>query len=99
MKKKPRYISKDQVEHVAWLARIELSKDEKDLFARQFNDILTYFQKISEIDTSKVEPTRHILDIKNVFREDAVKPSLPAEEVLRNAPRIERRFFKAPRIM
>jgi aspartyl-tRNA(Asn)/glutamyl-tRNA(Gln) amidotransferase subunit C len=91
-------ISEDEVEHIAWLARIELSKEEKRLFLKQFNDILAYFQKISEVDTEGIEPTYHVIDLKNIFRSDEVKPSLPVEEALQNAPKREGKFIKAPRI-
>ncbi len=96
---KSRRISKEEVEHQAWLARIELSEGEKDLFTEQFNDILGFFEKIDEADTEGVEPTHHVLDLVNVFREDEVSPSLPAGESLKNAPKRERRFLKAPRIV
>jgi len=94
-----RFISNAEVEHIAWLARIELSEDEKKLFLTQFNDILAYFQKINKVDTTGIEPTRHVLEIKNVFREDEARPSLSIEEVFKNAPRKERGYFKAPRII
>jgi len=94
-----RFISVEEVEHVAWLARIELSEREKSVFTRQLNEILAYFEKIDEAKTEDVPPTYHILDLENVYRGDEVQPSLPPEEALRNAPRSERRFFRAPRIV
>jgi aspartyl-tRNA(Asn)/glutamyl-tRNA(Gln) amidotransferase subunit C len=94
-----RHLSKKEVEHVAWLAHIELSEQEKTLFTEQFNGILDYFKKIDEVDTEDVEPTYHVLDINNVFRKDKTEPSLPAEKVLENAPKKEKKFFKAPRIV
>ena len=93
------HLSKKEVEHVAWLAHIELSEQEKTLFTEQFNGILEYFKKIDEVNTEDVEPTCHVLDIDNVFRKDKTEPSLPAEKVLENAPRKEKKFFKAPRIV
>ena len=96
---KKRLISEKEVEHIAWLARIELSQKEKDVFTRQFNEILDYFQKIAEADTEEVPPTYHVLDMINVFREDAVSPSLSEEAALKNAPKKEKRFIKAPRIV
>ena len=96
---KKRLISEKEVEHIAWLARIELSQKEKDVFTRQFNEILDYFQKIAEADTEEVPPTYHVLDMINVFREDAVSPSLSKEAALKNAPKKEKRFIKAPRIV
>lgn len=94
-----RKISEKEVEHTAWLARIELTEEEKRLFTEQFNTILDYFEIIKELDTEKVPPTSHVLDLTNVFREDEVTPSLSAEEVLKTAPKKERGFFKAPKII
>jgi aspartyl-tRNA(Asn)/glutamyl-tRNA(Gln) amidotransferase subunit C len=92
-------LSKEQVEHVAWLARIELTEDEKEAFTKQLNEILDYFKKIDEIDTSNIEPTFHVLDLVNVLRDDKVEPSLPKEEALKNAPQREDSFIKAPKIL
>ena len=96
---KKQHLSKKQVEHVAWLAHIELSDKEKVLFTEQFNEILDYFKKIDAVDTEGVEPTYHILDLKNVSRKDETEPSLPTEEALKNAPKKEKKFLKAPRIV
>ncbi len=92
-------ISRDQIEHLAWLARIELTEEEKELLTVQLNDILEYFSKLDELNTENVSPTYHLIGNVNIFREDDVKPSLTIDEALQNAPRIEKRFFKAPRIM
>ena len=96
---KRQHLSKKEVEHIAWLAHIELSDQEKSLFTEQFNEILDYFKKIDEVDTEGVEPTYHVLDLKNVSRTDKTTPSLPIEEALRNAPKKEKKFIKAPRIV
>jgi len=96
---KRQHLSKKEVEHIAWLAHIELSDKEKALFTEQFNEILDYFKKIDEVDTEGVEPTYHVLDLKNVSRTDETTPSLPIEEALRNAPKKEKKFIKAPRIV
>ncbi len=92
-------ISKNQVEHVAWLARLELTEDEKEAFTKQLNEILDYFKKIDEIDTSNIEPTFHVLDLVNVLRDDKVEPSLSKEDALKNAPQKEDSFIKAPKIL
>ena len=92
-------ISKQDVEHVAKLARLSLSEDEKQLFTRQLSDILTYIGKLNELDTENVEPTSHVLDLHTVLREDAVRESLNPEEVLSNAPDREGSFFKVPKII
>jgi aspartyl-tRNA(Asn)/glutamyl-tRNA(Gln) amidotransferase subunit C len=96
---KRQHLSKKEVEHIAWLAHIELSDKEKALFTEQFNEILDYFKKIDNVDTEGVEPTYHVLDLKNVSRTDETTPSLPIEEALRNAPKKENKFIKAPRIV
>lgn len=85
--------------HIAWLARVNLSEEEEELFTRQFNEILDYFKKIDEMDTEKVPPTFHVIDLKNVLREDEVGPSLSIEKALLNAPRKKGRFFKAPKML
>ena len=96
---KRQHLSKKDVEHIAWLAHIELSEEEKALFTEQFNEILDYFKKIDEVDTEGVKPTYHVLNLENAFRKDKTTPSLPVEEALRNAPKKERKFIKAPRIV
>jgi len=96
---KRRHLSKKEVEHTAWLAHIELSEKEKALFTEQFNDILDYFKKIDEINTEDVQPTYHVLDLMNVYRKYKASPSLPTEEALKNAPKKEKQFLKAPRIV
>ncbi|MBI5166177.1 MAG: Asp-tRNA(Asn)/Glu-tRNA(Gln) amidotransferase subunit GatC [candidate division NC10 bacterium] len=92
-------ITKREVEHVARLARLELTEEEKERFTRELNSILTYFDKLNELNTEDVEPTSHVIPIVNVFREDEVRPSYPREEVLSNAPEEEEAFFKVPRIL
>ncbi len=94
-----RRISEKEVEHIAWLARIELTEEEKKLFTEQFNTILDYFEIIRELDTEDVPPTSHVVDLTNAFREDEVRPSLVAREALKNAPKKERGFIKAPKII
>ncbi|HUY00137.1 MAG TPA: Asp-tRNA(Asn)/Glu-tRNA(Gln) amidotransferase subunit GatC [Candidatus Deferrimicrobium sp.] len=92
-------ITKEQVEHIAWLAHIKVSDDEKEKFTNLFNDILEYFQKIDEVDTSDVEYTFHGVQIKNVLREDVVCPSLSKEDAFKNVPKKDKDFIKAPRMV
>ena len=92
-------ISEKEVEHIANLARIELTEEEKRNFTEQFNTILEYFEIINDLDTEDVPPTSHVLDVTNAFREDKVSPSLAVEEDLKNASKKERGFFKAPKII
>ena len=92
-------ISEKDVEHIANLARIELTEEEKRSFTEQFNTILEYFEIINDLDTEEVPPTSHVIDVTNAFREDQVRPSLAMEDVLKNASKKERGFFKAPKII
>jgi aspartyl-tRNA(Asn)/glutamyl-tRNA(Gln) amidotransferase subunit C len=92
-------ISREEVEHVAWLSHIELTEEEKEVFTEQFNKILGFFKKIDEADTEGTPPTYHVLDLANIQRADEVGESLPKDEPLKNAPRKEERFFKSPRIV
>ena len=87
------------VKHVAHLARLELSEEELGQFTRQLASILGYMEKLQGLDTTSVEPTSHALPIQNVFRQDKVAPSLPAKEVLINAPSKDGNFFKVPKII
>lgn len=65
------------IEYIARLARLELTKEEKEKFGRQLADILNYIEKLNQLDTTNIQPTAHIIPMKNVWREDKVKPSLP----------------------
>ncbi len=95
---KERRITAKEVEHVAQLAHVELSDDEKRLFTEQFNEILDYFEKIDEADIEDVPPTYHVLDLVNVYRKDEARESISKTDALRNAPKKEKGFFKAPRM-
>ncbi len=97
MVEKKKSISKKDIEHIAWLARIEISKKELGLFSRQLNDILAYFARIDEVDTEDISPSYHVLDLVNVLRKDDVKPSSP-EEVFKIVPQTKEKFVKAPRM-
>ncbi|WP_341279275.1 Asp-tRNA(Asn)/Glu-tRNA(Gln) amidotransferase subunit GatC [Paenibacillus sp. FSL H8-0537] len=87
------------VEHVANLARLELSDEEKDKFTEQLNAILKYAEKLNSLDTENVEPTSHVLPITNVTREDITQESLPIEKVLLNAPDEEDGQIKVPAVL
>ncbi|HEX7444918.1 MAG TPA: Asp-tRNA(Asn)/Glu-tRNA(Gln) amidotransferase subunit GatC [Methanothrix sp.] len=92
-------ITKEDVEHISWLASIKIEDEEKDEFVEQFNSILEYFHQLDEVDTDGVEPTYRVLDLANIFREDVARKSLSQEEALKNAPRRENGYFKSPRIV
>lgn len=92
-------ISKKEVEHVATLARLEMTEAEQETFSRQLSDILTYIDKLKTLDTEGVEPTATVIEQTNVFREDKARPSLPVETVLANAPEQAEGFLCVPRIL
>ena len=89
-------ITRDEVLHVAKLARLELTEDEVGRFQEQLSAILEAVGKVSELDLEGVPPTSHPLDLVNVLAEDEPRPSLPLEEALANAPDPEDGFFGVP---
>jgi aspartyl-tRNA(Asn)/glutamyl-tRNA(Gln) amidotransferase subunit C len=92
-------ISIEDVEHVAKLARLALSDEEKELMRRQLSDVLEHARVISDVDTTDVPPTSHTLPLVNVFREDRARPSLPPGEVTGNATWAVDGAFRVPRIV
>jgi len=90
---------KIDVEHVARLARLGLSPEEKKLFEQQLSAILEYADILKELDTEGVPPTSHAIPMKNVLREDQVVPCQNADEIIANAPEEEARMFRVPKIM
>ena len=92
-------ITREEVEHVARLARLGLSEEERERMRAQLDAILTYIDKLNELDTTDVEPTSHVIPITNVFREDKVWTSLSQDEALTNAPDRQEAFFRVPRIL
>jgi len=89
----------DEVKHVANLARLAITEEEAEKFTKQLDAIITFAEQLNELDTDNVEPTSHVLDMKNVFREDIPKAGLPVEEVLKNAPDSENGQIKVPAII
>ncbi|MGB9792150.1 MAG: Asp-tRNA(Asn)/Glu-tRNA(Gln) amidotransferase subunit GatC [Thermacetogeniaceae bacterium] len=92
-------LTREEVEHVALLARLALSEEEKEQFRVQLSSVLEYAEIINRLDTEKVPPTYHILPIQNVERPDEVHETLSLEETFQNAPQREGNFFKVPRII
>jgi aspartyl-tRNA(Asn)/glutamyl-tRNA(Gln) amidotransferase subunit C len=95
-------ITRKDLEHIGWLARIELSEEDKEKYTPKLNSVLDYFSELDKVDTDGIEPTYHVLPLSNVFRED--EPTVPTgslsqEEALSNAPKKQDGFFKAPRMM
>jgi len=89
-------IERDDVLHVARLARLALTEEELDRLGRELNAILEAVGKVSERDLDDVEPTSHPLELVNVWAEDEPRPSLPVEEALANAPERDGNFFRVP---
>jgi aspartyl-tRNA(Asn)/glutamyl-tRNA(Gln) amidotransferase subunit C len=89
-------ITRDEVLHVARLARLELSDDEVGRLQEQLSDILEAVSKVSELDLSDVPPTAHPLEIANAWAEDLPRPCLELDDVFANAPDREEDFFKVP---
>jgi aspartyl-tRNA(Asn)/glutamyl-tRNA(Gln) amidotransferase subunit C len=92
-------LSREEVQHIATLARVGLSEEEIARFREQLSEILDYFQRLRQVDTDDVPPTAHTLPLQNVMREDGPQPSFPQEEVLRNAPLREDDMFSVRAIL
>jgi aspartyl-tRNA(Asn)/glutamyl-tRNA(Gln) amidotransferase subunit C len=78
-------LSREEVQKIAELAKLDLNDDEVNLYAKQLSSILGYFQKLQELDTSPIEPTASVLPLKNVMRSDHAAPPLSPEQVVANA--------------
>jgi aspartyl-tRNA(Asn)/glutamyl-tRNA(Gln) amidotransferase subunit C len=92
-------LSLAQVEHVAQLAQLALSDQEKELFRMQLSSILGHAERLQELDTDDIAPTATVLPLENVMREDKVRPSLPLADVLANAPAVEEDCFRVPVVL
>ncbi len=91
-------ITKKEVEHIAKLAELEFGDEALNKFTYQLDQILSHVAKINEVDTSNIKPTSHTLEIKNVFRKDEIKESVPVEDALSNAPEKADSGFLVPKI-
>lgn len=92
-------LSSDDVQKVATLARLKLTSDELEQIGQQLDGILGYVAVLDEVDVSEIEPMAHVADVANAFRDDEVRPSLPREESLSNAPKSDGRYFLVPQIL
>ena len=92
-------IARDEVAHLARLARLDLGPDELDRLAAELDVILAAVARVSEVAADDIPPTSHAVPLANVFREDDVRPSLPRDEVLAEAPATEADRFRVPRIL
>ena len=92
-------ITRDEVAHLAKLARLAVTEDELELFAGQLDVILGAVARIGDVAAADIPPTSHAVPLENVLRADEVRPSLPRDEVLAGAPSIEDDRFRVPRIL
>jgi aspartyl-tRNA(Asn)/glutamyl-tRNA(Gln) amidotransferase subunit C len=92
-------ITIQDVEHVASLAKLSFTEEEKRKLALELNEILAYMEQLNSLDTERVEPLSHVIELGNVFREDDLRPGLDREEALRNAPARTDKFFRVPKVI
>ena len=92
-------ITREEMAHVAHLARLTFREEELEKFTSQLNDILLYMEKLNSVDTTGVTPMTHATVLYNAFREDVVKPSLANEDSLANAPDPRGEFFRVPKVI
>jgi aspartyl-tRNA(Asn)/glutamyl-tRNA(Gln) amidotransferase subunit C len=92
-------LTREEVEHVALLGRLELDEQEIDRFTQQLNSVLEYFEQLRKIETEGVPPTSHVIPLTNVMRGDEPAPSLPVEDILANAPSRIAETFRVPKVV
>ena len=92
-------LSREEVLHIARLARLGVSEEDVDKFSQQLSNLLENFEVLQEVDTSNVPPTAQSIDLQNVVRDDEVAPSLPPGDVLANAPRREENLFRVRAVL
>lgn len=92
-------VTKKDVEYIANLARLKFNEDELENFTHQLNDILTYIEKLNELNTENVEPLSHPVENVNVFRDDVIKHSIDRELALKNSPDRTDEFFVVPKVI
>lgn len=89
----------EEIDHIAGLARLRLTAEEKALYRQQLSSVLAYMAKLREIDTSHIDPTATVLPLQSVMRADEVQPSLTPDELLANAPAAEGEMFHVPPVL
>lgn len=92
-------LTREDIESVASLSRLELNDDEKDKLTGHINRLLENFAELQKVDTEGVEPTSHTIPVFNVFRKDEVKPSVPVEEAISGGPHVAENCFVVPRVV
>lgn len=88
-----------EIQHIALLARLDLKDDEMERFASQIGNILSYVEKLNKISTDSVQPTAHVLGMRNVFRDDIETGSVARESILANAPDASSGCYRVPKII
>lgn len=92
-------VTKKDVEYIAELARLKFKEEELESFTHQLNEILSYVDKLNELNTENVEPLSHPVENVNIFRNDELKKSITTEDALKNAPDKTEEFFKVPKVI
>ena len=92
-------ITKEQVNHIAHLSRLEIQEDEVDGCIEKLEKVVDLFNELNSVDTENIKPTYHVLDLVNVFREDVAQEGMNREEVLKNSKETEAGQFKVPTII
>jgi len=92
-------LSREEVQHIATLARLSLTEAETELMQTQLSNILENFEVLKQLDTKNIPPTTHSVPLQNVFRQDIITPSYPREQVLANAPQKEDDCFKVRAVL
>lgn len=92
-------LSREEVEHIAELARLTLNDEELTLYQEQLSDILEYFERLQELDSEAIEPTATVLPLRNVMRADKAASAFDREDILANAPAAEDGCFEVPTVL
>lgn len=92
-------VKKEDVLYIASLAKLKFDDSEIEKFTEQFNEILSYIEKLNELDTSNIEPLSHPFETNNVFRNDELKNSVSTEDALKNSPSRTEEFFRVPKVI
>lgn len=95
----PTKLSLEQVEHIAELAKLRLTDEEKERFREQLSEILAYAERLQALDTEAIPPTATVLPLRTVLRPDEPRPSMPREDILANAPAAQAGYFAVPAVL
>ena len=92
-------ITSADIDKIANLAKLHLSEAEREKFASQLSDIVSYIEKLNQLNTDDVKPLAHVNDLTNVFREDKARPSMEKQDVFKNSPQHDDEFFLVPKVI